>query len=110
MTAKTTCLFVLRVRVWTFDSLDDLLMTLAAGLFGHFAAARCDVNVVVVPARREVVGVPEAVTCFGQVLRYESGWGVTIVAHRDGAMARLHPTAELVLHDVTVNASLGVVG
>ena len=109
MTANAACLLVSSIRV-RFDGMHDLLKTVPAGLFGYFTAARCDVNVVFEPTCREIVGVPESVACLRHVFRDEARWSMTIVANGDGAMARFHPTAELVLHDVTVDAGLSIVG
>ena len=65
--------------------------------------------VVFEPAGREVVGMPEAVACFGCVLGYKSRRCVAIVANSDGSMTRLHPAAELLLHDMTIHTRFSVV-
>ena len=109
VTANTTRLLIFRSRVRAFDRVDDFLMTLATGLFSNFAAHGCDVYVVFKPAGGEVVGMPETVARFGCVLRDQSGRRVAIVADGDGAMARLYPTAKLVLHHMTVHTRLSVV-
>ena len=93
----------------TFNGLDNVLMTFAAGFFRHFTASRCDVNVVFEPAGGEVVGMPETVSRFGGVLGNETGRRVAIVANRHRTMARLQPTAELVLHDVTIHTRFSIV-
>ena len=85
-------------------------MTFPAGLFRYFAAAWRDVNVVFIPARREIVRVPKAVACLGHVLGHKTRWGMTIIADGYGAMARLDPTAELFLHDVAVYTGVSIVG
>src|SRR5688572_19045783 len=110
VTANATSSFISRIRVWTFDSLYDLLMTFAARQFGHLTSARSDVNVVFKPSCREIVRVPETVACFRGVLGDESRRRVTIVAHSYGSMARLHPTIKLVLHDMTIHAGFSIIG
>jgi len=67
------------------------------------------VNVVVKPAGREIVGMPETVTRLSSVLGDKSRRRVAIIADSNCAMARLHPAAELVLHDVAVHTGFGVV-
>ena len=67
----------------TLDRLNNLLMTLSARLFGYSATSRRDVDVVFIPARREIVGVPETILRFSGVLSDESRRCVTIVAHGD---------------------------
>src|SRR5687767_7099691 len=92
-----------------FNRLHNFLMTFAAGLFSYFPPSLRDVNVVFKPARREVVGMPETVACFGCVLANESGRRVAIVAHGDCTMARFHPAAKLLLHDMTIHTRFSVV-
>src|SRR5215213_761229 len=84
-------------------------MTLPAGLFGHRATTRRDLNVVVIPASREVIGMPETILGFGGVFADESGRRMAIVANRHGPVARVHPAAKLLLHDVTVHTGFSVV-
>ena len=109
VTTDTTGARVFCLGVRAFDSVDNVLMTFATGFFRYFSTARRDVNVVVKPAGREIVGMPEPVARFSCVLADESRRRMTIVADSNGAMARLHPTIELVLHDVTVRACFGIV-
>ncbi len=45
----------------------------------------------------------------GKNVGMRTGRRVAIVADSDGAMARLQPTAKLVLHDVTVHTRFGVI-
>ena len=92
-----------------FNRLHDFLVTLAAGFFSYLTASGRDVNVVFKPARREIVGMPEAVARFSGVLRNQSGRCMAIITNGNCAMARLQPTAKLVLHDVTVHACLSVI-
>src|SRR5687767_1984900 len=110
VTANATCVLVSRIRVWTFNGLHDLLVALTAGLFSHFTAAWRDVNVVFKPTCREIVGVPETVACFGGVLGYQSRRRVTVIADGHSPMAGLHPTAKLILHDVTIHTGFSIVG
>lgn len=84
-------------------------MTFATRLFSHIAAALSDVDVIWIPTRREVIGMPETVLRFGYIFRYQTGRRVTIVANRNSAMARLQPAAVLVLHYVTVNTGISIV-
>lgn len=68
--------------VWTFNSVDYFLMTLPACFFSYLASSWCDLDVVVEPSRREVIGMPETILCFGCVLADQSRWGMAIVANR----------------------------
>src|SRR5688500_6372389 len=84
-------------------------MTFPAGLFLCFTASRRDVSVVFKPAGREVVGVSQAVSRLGGVFGSDSGRRVAIVANRHRTIARLQPTAEVVLHDVTIHTRFSIV-
>ena len=84
-------------------------MTLPASLFSYRATARRDVNVVFVPAGREVVRMPETILRLGCIFADESRRCVTIVANRYRTMARLQPTTKLVLHDMTIHTRFSVV-
>lgn len=53
---------------------------------------------------------PEAVARFGCVFAHEVWWSVAIIAASDLSMARLEPTAVLLLHDVAIDTRLSVVG
>jgi hypothetical protein len=110
VTTKAAGLLAFRIRVGAFDSLHDFLMTLPAGLFSHFTTAGGDVDVVLEPTRREIVGVPETVACFGGVLCDETWRSVAVVADGDGTVTRLNPAVELVLHDVAVYTCFSIVG
>jgi len=110
VTANTTCLRIGGVGVGAFDRLHDVVMTFPAGLFRYFTASRRDVNVVFKPAGREVIGVPETVSRLGGVFGNETGRRVAIVTNRHRTMARLQPTTELVLHDVTIHTRFSIVG
>jgi len=110
VTANTTRLCVFGASVRALDSLHDFLMTFPAGFFSYFTASRRDVNVVFKPAGREIVGVPETIACFSGVLTNESGRRMAIVAHSNCSMTRLHPTAKLILHDMTIHTRFSVVG
>lgn len=92
-----------------FDSLHDILMTLPASLFSYRATTRRDVNVVFVPAGREVVRMPETILRLGCIFADETGRRVTIVANRHRTMARLQPTTKLVLHNMTIHTRFSVV-
>lgn len=96
--------------VWSFDRFHDLLMTLATRLFSYIAATLSDVDVVRVPTSGEVVGMPEAVLRLGCIFRDETGRRMAVVADGNGAMARLQPAAVLVLHDMTVDTCISIVG
>jgi hypothetical protein len=52
---------------------------------------------------RESLGVPIAVFDLGQVLSDEIDRHVTIIAGGDMVVRRLHPTLELVSHDVAIH-------
>ena len=109
VTTNTTRAGVSDFRVGPFNSIDNVLMTLPAGLFCYLTTARRDVNVVFIPARREVVRMPETISRLGGILADESGRRVAIIANSHRTMARLQPTAKLVLHDVTIHARFSVV-
>jgi hypothetical protein len=109
VTTNTTRAGVSEFRVGAFNSIDNVLMTLPAGLFCYLPTARRDVNVVFIPARREVVRMPETISRLGGILADESGRRVAIIANSHRTMARLQPTAKLVLHDMTIHARFSVV-
>src|SRR5262245_5495896 len=109
MTTKATGLFVARVRMRTFDRLDDLLMAFPARLLCNDAAVIRNAYVVVEPTGGEVIRMPKAVSCFGGVLANEIWRSVTVVANGDVPMARLQPCAVLLVHDMAVCASLWIV-
>ena len=91
------------------DFVDDVLMTFAAGIFGHAPAALLHLDRIVKVARGEGERMKEAVFGFGEILRNESGRRVAVVAGRDRAMARLHLGVEVIPHDVAVGAGVGIV-
>src|SRR6185503_12408880 len=88
---------------------DNVLVTFPAGLFCYLTTARRDVNVVFIPAGREVIRMPETISRLGRILADESGWRVAIIANRHCTMTRLQPTAKLILHDMTIHARFSVV-
>ena len=94
----------------TFDGFDDIRMTMAARAFGNFLIARRDPDGVLVGAGGEIERMPEAIQSFGLILADKIVWGMTIVARRHAAMAALDPAVVLFLHEVAIDASLGIIG
>ena len=84
-------------------------MTFPAGLFSYCKAAWRDVNVVFKPAGREIVRVPESIARFSRILRDKPRRRMAIVADSNCSMTRLHPAAELVLHDMADHTCFSVV-
>ena len=84
-------------------------MTLPAGLLSDFKASWRDVNVVIKPAGREIVRMPEPVARFSGILGDKPGRRMAIITDSNCSMARLHPTAKLVLHDMAVHTCFRVV-
>jgi hypothetical protein len=84
-------------------------MTRAAGLFGDLPAVRFDLNIVLVTARGEEKRMPEPIRCLGRILADKVCRRVTAIAARNGAMRRLEPAVELLLHDMAVGAGCRVV-
>jgi hypothetical protein len=68
------------------NSLNDLLMTIAAGFFGYILTMRLDLNVVFVTTGGEIERMPETIACFRGVLADEVRRCVTAIACRDRAM------------------------
>ena len=110
VTANTTRLRIVNFGVRAFNSLHNFLVTFPASLFSHRPTTRRDVNVVFIPAGREIVRVPKAVARLGHVLGNKTRRRMTIIADSDSAMTRLDPPAKLVLHDMAVYASFSIVG
>ena len=109
MTPETAGLRVAQLGVRSFDRFHDFLMTFATRLFSYIAATLSDVDVVWIPTCCEVIGMPETVSRFGCIFRYEPGRCMAVVAYGNSAMTRLQPAVELVLHDVAVNTGISVV-
>lgn len=84
-------------------------MTSAAGVFSNAPAAFLDLDRIVEFSRSEGEGMKETVLCFGEILRHEARWCVAVIARRDRAMARLHVGIEVIPHDMTVGAGIGIV-
>ena len=95
---------------WSFNHGRYFRVTLAARVVGDLLIARRDLDGVGIIAAREIERVPETVLRLGGILTNEIRGRVTIIAGRHAAMARLDPAIVLFLHDVTVHASLGIVG
>src|SRR5687768_16859080 len=93
-----------------FNRIDNLLMTLAAGSLSDFAPVRRDLNVVREPAGGEVVRVPESVAGFGRVFTNKLGRRMTVVTDSYRPVDRLHPAGILLVHDVTIDASIRIIG
>ncbi len=85
-------------------------VAMAAGGLGHPAVAFGDADVLGEAAGGEGKRMEEAVDAFGEVLGNQSGRGVTVVAHGDGAVATLDPAVELFVHDMAIRAGTRIVG
>jgi hypothetical protein len=85
MTSNATYLRLV-TRVFAFNSIYDLLMTLPASLFSYLPASGSDVDVVFVPTGGEVVGMPEPIPTLCSVFANESRRRVTIVTNSDSSM------------------------
>ena len=64
-------------------------MAAAAGVLGYSQIQACDLNVVGIPAAREIEGVQKAIQRFDRVLPNEIVRGVAVVAAGSRPMARL---------------------
>jgi len=84
-------------------------MTLATRIFGNAQASTLDLDRFVKLARGKGERMEESMLGFGEILWDKSGRRMTVVAGRDRSMARFDPAIEMVLHDVTVGAGLGIV-
>src|SRR5262249_22868140 len=102
VTAKTRQAVAIALTVSAFDCVGDFLMTFATGLFQDVAARLGNLDVVLESPGSEIVGVPKAVLCFGQVLPHEARRSMTVVADGDRSVRRLNPTGELLVHYMTV--------
>ncbi len=81
VTTEATCFRLGCSGVWTFNSVDDLLMTLPASFFSYLATSWCDLDVVLEPSRGEVIGMPETILRLGRVFAHQSRRRVAIVAN-----------------------------
>ena len=97
------------MHVAGIDLLDDVLMTLAASVFRHAPAAFLNPNWFVVITCRKRKRMKEAVLRFREILRNYPRRRVAIIARRYRTMARLDPSVEVALHDVTVGAGRGII-
>jgi hypothetical protein len=96
-------------RSW-INGLDNGGVTVAARILGDACVPRGDAYRFGKGAGREIERMPEAVQRFCPVLTEDVMRRVTVVAHGNGAMARLQPGAVLLLHDMAVGARLRIVG
>ena len=97
-------------QVVAFDGFGDFRVTLSAGLIGNLPVAFRDLDRVGIISDGEVEGVPESVFGLGLVFAKKIVRRVAIIARGDAAMARVDPAVILILHDVTIDAGLRIVG
>ena len=94
----------------SFNRFNNFLMTFATRLFCYFETMLGNAYVVFEPTSREVIRVPEAVACLGGVLADKLRWCMAVVTNGRVAMARLHPCAVLLLHNMAICTGLRIVG
>ena len=99
-------MFVLR----SFNHFGNRSVALATCIIGDLLVPFRDLDRVGIIARREIKRMPETVLRLRRVFTNEVSRGVTVVAGRHAAMARLDPAVVLLLHDVAIHASLGIIG
>ena len=92
-----------------FHIMHDIVMTFTACAFGDTAATILDLNRFVKVASGKSERMKKSVFRLGEVLWNEAGRRVTIIAGGNGTMTRLCPAIEMVLHNMTIDASLRIV-
>jgi len=93
----------------SFDRCHNILVAMTARTFSNLATALGDLNWVGKVSHREIVRMPESIPSLGPVFADEIVRGMAIVASGDVSMTALHPTIQLLLHDMAIGAGLGVV-
>jgi len=93
-----------------FNHFNDTGVTFSASIVGDLLIAFGDLNRIRIVARREIERMPEAVLRLGGILANEISRRVAVITGRYTAMARLDPTIILILHDMAIHASLGIIG
>lgn len=88
---------------------NKILMTIDARALSHSSVARFYLNRVIVSAHRERQRVKETVVGFGDPLADRVVRQMTIVANCDMVVTALLPRIQMVLHHVTIHASLRIV-
>jgi len=87
----------------------NVLVTFATRVFGDTKAAILDLDRVVKFTSGKGERMKESMLRFGEILGNKSRRRMTVVAGRDGPMARLDPAIKMVLHDVAVGTGFGVI-
>jgi len=91
------------------DRFDHRLVAVTACLLSHLTVALCDLDRLVECAGRKIIRMPEAVRRLRVVLANKVVGRMTVVARRDGVMARLLPGVVLLVHHMAVGTRVGVV-
>ncbi len=99
----------LAVRDVAIDRRGDRLMAPAAGVLGDLVIELCNLDGVGIPAAGEVKRMPESVVRLHCIFADDVVRCVAIVAGRGRVVTRLHPRVVLLLHDVAIRASRGIV-
>ena len=92
------------------DRIDHRRVTMAASGLGNPFVSRRYLNRFVKLARRKSKAMPEPVRRLRHVLTDEIMGGVTIITGGDASVASLEPSFVLLVHDVAVDARLGIIG
>lgn len=111
MAANTGCFVRFgMVAARSFNPRDNVRVTAAAGVLGNFAIPFVDLDVLGKIAGGKAERVPESVHRLGGIFANQIMRGVAIVTGRHAAMTAVDPTVILLLHDVAVDAGLGIIG
>lgn len=92
-----------------FNIVHDILVTSSAGALGDLATPGLHLDGIVKFTGGERKRMEKTVIGLGEIFRDQPGRSVTVVASRDGAMTRLDPAVEMILHNVTVGAGSWIV-
>lgn len=84
-------------------------MAITTDSFRHCATASLHLNRLVEIAGGKGIRMPESMVDLGPILPHKVVWRMAVVAGGDRVVARLHPTIQMVLHDVAVRARVGIV-
>ncbi len=92
------------------NAADNIFMAFKTRRFRHFEIAIGNPNLLWEQPGSECPGVKKSVQNLGEVFRYEPRRRMAIVADRHFPVTRFAPAVQLLLHDMTIGAGLGIVG
>src|SRR5262245_26679570 len=104
MTAGTCNPFGASMNIVGVNGLNNIFVTMPAGVFRHLAVKRGDLNVIRVTPRREVKRMKEAVHRLHGVFAGEVMRCVAVIASSRRAVAGLDPSVVLPPHHVAIGA------